>query len=80
MLSNIESLAYLKPEIVLTATVVVLFFAHFFTAKREVPRVGLISNLALVGIVLSLAVHTSSFSLQPSSLFMGMITFDGSVS
>ncbi len=77
MLGNVESLAYLGPEGVLTATIVALFFLNFATVGRRPVSATVYSNLALAGIVISLLVHVQSLDLEPSALFSGMILFDG---
>lgn len=76
MLSNLDSLAYVLPEAILTATVVVLIVMSCFTVGREKMPGLLFANTALIGVVLSLAATVSVSSLEPATLFMGMISFD----
>jgi len=77
MISNVDSLSYILPEIVLTATVVVLFFVSFFTVKVERPLGNVFGNIAMVGIALSLIATLGVMDKPPAELFLGMITFDG---
>lgn len=93
MLSNIESIYYILPEVVLTATIAFLFFVTFFRSKDERPSVlrqgflqktggqagqaNLYGNLAIFGIILSLVSIIPISSLQNTSLFLGLLSFDG---
>lgn len=75
-MSNIESLRYILPEIILTATIVVLMVTTFFKS-RESSNHELYSNLALVGVALSLVATLGLHRYEPTALFMGLIRFDG---
>ncbi len=76
MLSNTESLRYILPEGILTATIVVMFFMTFFRAKKP-SSANLYGTVALLGVILSAVATASVSTLKPQVLFMGMISFDG---
>lgn len=76
MLSNLDSLMYVLPEAILTATIAVLVVMSFFTVGREKMPGLLFSNTALIGVVLSLIATVWVSSLGPATLFMGMVSFD----
>lgn len=77
MLSNVDSLHYILPEAILTATIVVLFLLNFVTSKREQGMGNVIANIALLGTILSVVVVVMNAAQEPAALFMGMATFDG---
>jgi NADH-quinone oxidoreductase subunit N len=70
-LGNVESLAYLGPEIVLVAAIVVIFLADLFVRDKEV-----LGTVALLGAALSCALAARAFSWDQGWLFNQMIVLD----
>jgi NADH-quinone oxidoreductase subunit N len=70
-LSNLDSLAYLWPEMVLVAAIVVIFVADLFVRDKEI-----LGNVALLGAALSCALAARAFSWDQGWLFNQMIVLD----
>ena len=70
-LSNVDSLAYLWPEMILVAAILVIFLADLFVRDKEI-----LGNLALLGAALSCAVAARAFGWDQGWLFNQMIVID----
>ena len=73
-LANIDSLRYFLPELVVTATIVLLVVVHVASKDRRSPAPAILS-LVGTGAALFLASLTPSGAGHP--IFEGMIAFDG---
>ncbi len=76
ILGNVESLSFILPEIILTATLVAIFFVTFFKGKTTATARNLYGTIALAGVVLSLAAALPLYEREATGLFFGMISFD----
>ena len=70
-LSNLDSVAYLWPEMILVAAIVAIFVADLFVRDKEI-----LGNVALLGAALSCAVAAREFSWDQGWLFNQMIVLD----
>ena len=77
-LKNIESLAYISPEIVLVVFAVVVIIFDLFVKDRESDWVAYLSLIGLGCSLLAIFVTNSLVDTnEPISLFLGMIRLDG---
>ena len=70
-LSNLDSLAYFWPEMVLVVAIVAIFLADLFVRDKEV-----LGNVALLGAALSAALAARAFSWDQGWLFNQMVVLD----
>ncbi len=68
-----QNLLYFLPELVLIATIIVLFFADFFVGLK---KKGIYPAIAFFGIAAMMAANASLSSYPPTHFFSGMVTFD----
>ncbi len=73
-LSNVESLSYFIPELILSLTVLLVLLASLFDPEKE--GLDLPSVMALVGCFLAFIAHIWLYYMEPATLFMGMIVHD----
>ncbi|MBI1909921.1 MAG: NADH-quinone oxidoreductase subunit N [Deltaproteobacteria bacterium] len=70
----LQNLRLFLPESILSATVLVLFIADFFTTKQK--KAPLFFGLSLIGLLAALGAAYVSRSMPAASLFTGMVAFD----
>jgi NADH-quinone oxidoreductase subunit N len=73
-LGNLASLGYFLPELVVTATILLLIVVHVITTNR---RSAVPAFVALIGVGLALVLAGAAPAGNAKSIFEGMVAYDG---
>lgn len=75
-MTRLESLSLFIPELIVSATILVLFVADFFAMRFQKKLAGLCTLISVLGLTAALLMSLALSNLEATSFFYGMLAFD----